>query len=281
MEKTPCASSKPVMLGQVLNIIFPRICPLCGLALVEAGRGQEEGAEEAGGVGGVGEIGGAGGFCRACEGTIKKIQGPVCTICGKPFASSATAAGGQDHPCGQCMQGAPPFLKARSAVFYEEGVKDAIISFKYHGRLTLARPLGRMTADALPGLVEATPLLPEVPFDVVMPVPLHKERLKQRGFNQSLLLAREVAGALGLSVDYKSLKRIRPTAPQAELKSDERRKNVRGAFEVKSPARVRAKKVLLIDDIYTTGATVGECARVLKKEKCKVFVLTLARPGGV
>jgi ComF family protein len=114
-------------------------------------------------------------------------------------------------------------------------------------------------------------------FDVVIPVPLHKQRLKERGFNQSLLLAREVARVFGLEVDYRSLKRIRPTRPQVDLKPDERKKNVKGAFDVKSPERVRGRRVLLVDDVFTTGATVSECARVLKKAGAEVYVLTLAR----
>jgi predicted amidophosphoribosyltransferase len=197
------------MFAELLNILFPPICPLCGFHIVEAGGGEEAG------------------LCEACLASIKRIEGPVCTVCGTPFASGA----GPDHPCGVCMGSRKPFIKA--------------------------------------GLVET--------FDVVIPVPLHKDRLRERGFNQSLLLAREVARGPGLQVDYKSLKRTRPTKPQADLKTEERRKNVRDAFEVKSPEGVRKKKVLLVDDVYTTGATVSECARVLKREKCKVFVLTLAR----
>lgn len=235
------------MFAELLNILFPPICPLCGFHIVEAGGGEEAG------------------LCEACLASIKRIEGPVCTVCGTPFASGA----GPDHPCGMCMGSRKPFVKARSAVFYEEGAREAILSFKYGGTLTLTRPLGRIAEQALSGLVET--------FDVVIPVPLHNDRLRERGFNQSLLLAREVARGPGLEVDYKSLKRTRATKPQADLKTEERRKNVRGAFEVKRPERVRKKRVLLVDDVYTTGATVSECARVLKRERCKVFVLTLAR----
>jgi predicted amidophosphoribosyltransferase len=169
------------MFAELLNILFPPICPLCGFHIVEAGGGEEAG------------------LCEACLASIKRIEGPVCTVCGTPFASGA----GPDHPCGVCMGSRKPFIKARSAVFYEEGAREAILSFKYGGTLTLARPLGRIAEQALSGLVET--------FDVVIPVPLHKDRLRERGFNQSLLLAREVARGPGLQVDYKSLKRTRPT----------------------------------------------------------------------
>jgi ComF family protein len=114
-------------------------------------------------------------------------------------------------------------------------------------------------------------------FDAVIPVPLHKDRLKKRGFNQSLLLAREVARGFRIEVDYKSLKRTLPTRPQVDLKTDERRKNVRGAFEVKRAERVCGRRVVLVDDVFTTGATVRECSKVLKKAGARVYVLTLAR----
>jgi ComF family protein len=254
------------MLGKVLNILFPPICPLCGGGLSE------------------------GGLCRACLGTIKEVHGPVCTLCGIPFATGA----GADHLCGVCLESSQPFQKARSAVLYEGAALEAIHRLKYGGRLTLARPLGRIACGAVsrlpdgtddrfksPGHISSDGKIQRSPssgtFDVVVPVPLHKGRLKERGFNQSLLIAREVATGLGAEVDYRSLRRIRPTRPQVDLKTDERRKNVRGAFGVIRPERVRRKRVVLVDDVFTTGATVRECAKVLKRAGAEVYVLTLAR----
>jgi ComF family protein len=113
---------------------------------------------------------------------------------------------------------------------------------------------------------------------LVIPVPLHPKRLRQRSFNQSLLLARPVAAGLNVDLDYLSLRRIRFTQPQANLTSDERKKNVRRAFGVMEPNGLEGRKVLLVDDVATTGSTLNECARVLKKAGVKeVFCLTIAR----
>ena len=113
-----------------------------------------------------------------------------------------------------------------------------------------------------------------------MPVPLHLKRLRQRGFNQSLLLARHVADRLQCELDFLSLRRVRYTLPQTGLGKDERRKNVRGAFHLKDPEIVKGKTVLLVDDVATTGNTLNECSRVLKKAGCnEVFCLVLARAG--
>ena len=110
-----------------------------------------------------------------------------------------------------------------------------------------------------------------------MPVPLHPRRLRQRGFNQSLVLARKAAGVWGKKVSAESLKRLRWTTPQTDLSEKQRRKNVKGAFSCREET-VRGKKILLIDDVYTSGSTVNECARVLKSQGAlKVAVLTLAR----
>jgi ComF family protein len=111
-----------------------------------------------------------------------------------------------------------------------------------------------------------------------MPVPLHPKRLRERGFNQSLLLAERVAAALNADLDFSSLKRIRYTQPQTELGSEERKKNVRKAFGVSEREAVKGRAVLLVDDVATTGSTLNECARTLKRAGCRhVFCLVLAR----
>lgn len=114
--------------------------------------------------------------------------------------------------------------------------------------------------------------------DMIVPVPLHKTRLRERGFNQSLLLSKGLAKIYGLHVDYLNLKRIRATAPQINLKGKGRLKNVRGAFAAENSLAFKHKKILLIDDVHTTGATIAECGRVLKKAGAEsVDALTLAR----
>jgi ComF family protein len=117
-----------------------------------------------------------------------------------------------------------------------------------------------------------------VPLDLAMPVPLHGSRLRQRGFNQALLLAQGVCGRFSVPLSFDNLYRTRHTRPQVELSGRERAENVRGAFAVARPGEVRDRKVLLIDDVFTTGATMNECAKVLKDAgAASVTVLTLAR----
>ena len=234
---------KDSMLNSLLDIILPDVCPFCEKA-------QQRGLLCAG--------------CRALVETLR-ITGPLCTVCGTPFASK-TAPG---HACSQCVKHAMPFNEARSAFAYDSAVRDAIHSFKYGERLILAKPFGRMLSDGAASV--------SIRPDIIVPVPLHRKRLQMRGFNQSLLLARSVAGRLSIKLDYVSLRRVRATAPQIELKHDERQKNVAGAFEVCRPQTFKGKNVLLIDDVFTTGATVRECAKVLKKAGAAVCVLTLAR----
>jgi competence protein ComFC len=144
--------------------------------------------------------------------------------------------------------------------------------FKYGRKVSLGKPLGRLMAH---GCQE---FLKECQVDLIVPVPLHPKRLRWRGFNQSLLLARQVHRLYELPLDPFVLYRDRETAPQTELTEDERRKNVRGAFAIHPGKSLKEKSVLLVDDVYTSGATVNECSRALVRGGAKaVHVLTLAR----
>ena len=173
--------------------------------------------------------------------------------------------------CEPCQHRRPPFAYARAATLYRDAVREALHAFKFGGKTGLCRPLGDLLADA------GQTLLPEPRMDCLVPVPLHPARESERGFNQSLLLARRLARRWGLPVE-KALRRVRPTRPQTDLSAGERRANVRGAFVIRR-ARVAGARVLLIDDIFTTGATAAECARVLLAEggARAVGVLTVAR----
>jgi ComF family protein len=149
---------------------------------------------------------------------------------------------------------------------------DAIHRFKYQGASRLAKPLGTFLAEY------KDPEFPFSDFELILSVPLHPRRLRQRGFNQSLLLARCVSRTHSISLDLTSLQRTLHTEPQTQLSGTERQKNIRGAFEVLRPERIAEKHILLIDDVFTTGATVQECSRVLLKAGAMgVDVLTLAR----
>ncbi|VUZ84950.1 DNA utilization protein GntX [Candidatus Methylomirabilis lanthanidiphila] len=150
-------------------------------------------------------------------------------------------------------------------------MRQAILLLKYGGRRTLGRHLGRLMVET------AGRLLDPREFDLLIPVPLHRRRERARGFNQATLLAREVGRGFGLDVDGRVLKRVRATEAQSGGRR-EREDNVKGAFAVTRPDRVKDKKLLLIDDVFTTGATAGECARtLLTAGAAEVGVYTLAR----
>ncbi len=164
---------------------------------------------------------------------------------------------------------------ARAIAVYEGGLAQAISRLKYHGATHLAKPLGKLLADY------QDPDFSFARFGGILPVPLSAKRLRERGFNQALLLARQVSRAHSIPLSYEALSRPRHTPPQTQLSGPEREKNVRGSFEVYQPEKVDGKHILLIDDVFTTGATARECAKVLLSAGAKqVDVLTLARTTG-
>ena len=149
--------------------------------------------------------------------------------------------------------------------------RQAILLFKYGGRRTLSRHLGRLMIETAERLFDPRE------FDLLIPVPLHSRRERARGYNQATLLAKEIGRGFGLRVDHRILQRVRATEAQSGGRR-EREDNVKGAFAVKQPDRVKDKKLLLIDDVFTTGATAGECARtLLAAGAAEVGVYTLAR----
>ena len=161
---------------------------------------------------------------------------------------------------------------ARSLGIYEGALLDAIHLFKYHGKISVGEALGRMMAQ--------TPYdsLAIGDYSLIIPVPLHPKRLRERGFNQSLVLARQVSKRFSIPLDFLALRRTLHTEAQVKLSGRKRRTNVRGAFEVKARNRIQGHKIVLIDDVYTTGSTAAECSKVLVQSGAKeVAVLTLAR----
>ena len=213
-------------------------------------------------------VSGDGALCPACWGRLAFIGAPQCGRCGLPFAFEAAP----DALCGECLRREPQFGRARAALRYDDACRPLVLAFK-HGDGTHAAPaFGRWMAQA------AGDLLREA--DLVVPVPLHRWRLFRRRFNQSALLARAVARSSGKPVDARLLQRRRPTPSQAGLSRTGRLANVRGAFAVADRDRrhLLGRSVLLVDDVLTTGATIGECARVLRRAGAeRVDVVTLAR----
>jgi ComF family protein len=174
--------------------------------------------------------------------------------------------------CGACRSRRPGFAYARAALRYGEIAREAIHAFKFGGRRGLANPLG----DLLAGL--GLRALPGAAPDVLVPVPLHPRRARERGYNQALLLARRLERAWGVPVASDALRRAVPTQPQADLDAAARRQNVRDAFAVQSPRLIAGRHVVLVDDVLTTGATAGECARTLSRAgAATVGVVTVAR----
>lgn len=208
-------------------------------------------------------------FCAACWSTITPLALSRCSQCDRPLPSPVALTYSPTHRCHHCTVRPPSYAKAWTLYPYLPPLQDAICLFKYRGKVSLAKPLGRLMLDALPAALDA---------DLVIPVPLHPTRLREREFNQSLLLADQVATHTVLPLSFANLVRTVPSAPQSTLSRKERMKNLRRAFAVRQPQSIAQKRILLIDDVFTTGTTVNECAKVLRKAGAEaVLVLTLAR----
>jgi ComF family protein len=192
----------------------------------------------------------------------------VCPVCGR-FLESA----GEEHPCGRCLEARPAFSLHRSCGAYAGTLKDVVLLFKYRRCAPLSGPLARFAEAALasePRVWEGA--------DFLVPVPLHRARRRDRGFNQSRLLARELAKGRGTKVLGGALAKSRNAPPQAGLRAAERERNVVGAYVVRRPDRIRGRTLILVDDVTTTGATLRECARVLMQAGAKeVRAITLAQ----
>ncbi len=226
-----------------LEFFLPRLCLFCGAAVGEA-------AEVA--------------VCPECEGQIEWVASPLCTCCGAVFASRD----GADRLCSDCQEDPPPFTRARAAAIYDGPAAQAIKRFKFTRQMAYLPVMQHWLKRPL-----CTELVAAA--DLIVPVPLHPRRLKQRGFNQALLLARAFPE---IPLAREAVLRVRHTTPQVELKPNERRENVKGAFAVPDPALVKGKNILILDDVYTTGATVRECANILRKAGVRqVDILTVAR----
>lgn len=204
-------------------------------------------------------------FCPDCAARIALLGPPHCAICAQPFRS------GPSHLCERCLRRPPHFARVFAAARYRADAHDplaaVIARFKYGFDVGLAPVLARLLLS-----------LPNADADAVVPVPLHRDRLRWRGFNQAALLARALARARGLPLLPRALQRARNTAPQVGLGDEARRRNMRGAFRVRQPAAVSDRSVLLVDDVFTTGTTADECARVLLRAGARrVDVMVLAR----
>jgi len=209
---------------------------------------------------------------------MKPISDGLCSICGErlagPYAFSAEHA---ETRCGLCRRLEPPYVKAAAYGSYESELRELIHLLKYERVQPAASVLGRMLAEAITDL---RPLFADGTI-MVVPVPLHLTKLRERGFNQSELIARAALKIMKddrLRLSSGTLARRRETQSQIGLSRHQRRENIRGAFAVTKPEEVSGREVLLVDDVLTTGTTVSECSRVLRRAGAsKVYVATVAR----
>jgi len=205
-------------------------------------------------------------LCPACWRKLTFLGEPCCACCGLPFAHDL----GSGALCGACTRAPPAYDRARSTLRYDEGSRRLVLSFKHGDRLHGAPAFGDWMRRAGAGMLADA--------DLLVPVPLHWTRLLRRRYNQAALLAYAIRGAGGPPVAPDALRRRRRTASQGNFGADGRRRNVRHAFDLKPGISVRGLKIVLVDDVLTTGATVEECARVLKRGGAlRVDVITLAR----
>ncbi len=229
-----------------LDLLYPRRCLGCGVSSPETFQY----------------------ICWDCWSATTRVEAPFCDLCGDPVA------GAVDHGfiCYSCSAEKPAFDGARSAARYDGAAGEALRQLKYEKALWLAPDM----AELLHNCLEAE--YPDRTFDLLVPVPLHRIRRRERGYNQSAVLAHELGRRLGCPVRPGMLKRIRPTATQTNLTAKERLSNVAGAFQYGKSGRLVDRQVLLVDDVMTTGATVNACAKSLKKGgAASVHVITAAR----
>jgi ComF family protein len=243
------------MLHYLLNFLYPPRCAACDAGLpIDATRC----------------------ICASCLAAVEPPRPPLCRLCGAPLH-----AGDEDERCDHCRAAPPAFDSARAITRYRSGTdgsaiegSSAVASLLRRHKYGLDQSLGRALAEYL----DVAPGLDADGYEVVIPVPLHRSRLRWRGFNQAALLGAALARRLNCSLDVATLARVRSTPPQTARDRAQRAHNVRDAFAVRRPLRVAGRRVLLVDDVMTTGATADECARVLRAAGARrIDVLTLAR----
>jgi ComF family protein len=232
-------------LRRCLDLLLPPVCLLCGQRLPDGTAATE--------------------LCPACRAGLPQptpARCPVCAVAHRTLIPSL-------HHCEACLRHPPPFARVHAVGPYAGTLREAVQNFKYHGQLALERPLGQLLAAALHAGAAARP-------DLLVPVPLHLERLRSRGYNQALQLARQIGRQWDAPVAIDLLRRVRPTAPQQGLTAVARQHNLRGAFT--ATRRLPGRRILLVDDVLTTAATARECAAVLRAAgAASVEVVVLGR----
>ena len=235
------------ILRDILNCFLPPRCQKCGCVLKDDT-----------------------GLCFDCLEKINFITEPYCYKCGQPFEFLEEKNG--KFLCGNCLKSRRSLFRySRSAFIYNDDSKDLVLNLKFKDRTDSANLLAKMMYVAGEDIFKSG-------VDLIVPVPLHYTRLLKRRYNQSALLANELSKLSGIKCDNLSLIRHRKTRPQVELSGLERQKNVHNVFSVKNETAIKGKRILLIDDVLTTGATLKECGLALKRSGSKTIdVLTIGR----
>ena len=224
-----------------MNILYPRRCPVCHQILTEKGIL----------------------VCRACENQLHPIIKDYCLKCGRPVAPEVEF-------CPECRKVHREFDRGRGVFLYNNRMRQSLLHYKYYG----SREYGEYYAASICRYMERD--IRAWNPDVIIPVPLHRARRRKRGYNQAQILAENLGKMLCIPVDSKSLVRRKKTSPQKKLGHNERKKNLKNAFAV-TPAFRPVRKVLLVDDIYTTGNTLDAAAKALKEKGVeKVYFLTIS-----
>lgn len=232
--------------SQVLSLIVP---PLCLACKGEIPLGEPEN------------------LCVKCREKILPCEQSMCRCCGEDLKNPEIA----NSLCGDCLKDSPDFEWARSVFQLSPELSKIVHSFKYAGEESA---LPWMTLQ-MQNYLEKN--FPELKFDYIIPVPLHWWRLLRRGYNQSLLLAKALAKKRNEKLDFHTLVKTKASKAQSSVSKPERTKQLKKAFHLKNPDKFKDKTILLVDDVYTTGSTLQECAKILKQKGAKVFAFTLAR----
>ncbi|GAB4388849.1 MAG: ComF family protein [Thermodesulfovibrionales bacterium] len=224
--------------ARAMNIVYPSVCPVCGGASDSVSLAP---------------------LCRSCFSTITRYEGPACPVCALPVESAEAGL------CGDCLRERPPFARVLAYGIYSGALRAAINHLKFAPLKRLSRPLSRLLLD-----------LPVPPADLIAAVPVGTRALRERGFNQTLLLARALSRGTGVPLGWGAVIKTRETRPQVGLSSRERASNLRGAFAARG--RLDGLRVALVDDVVTTGATARECSKALLGAGAReVTVVALAR----
>ncbi len=229
----------------LVNFVLPPRCLICGKEVSTDGK-----------------------LCSECFANINFITSPYCQKCGKPFEYHLSNKG---LFCPECLSHRSPLRMSRSAVIYDDNSKKLILDFKFFDHLENKSLLANWLLLAGKDIFKEN-------VDLIIPVPLHFSRLLKRKYNQSAVLCDALSKLTHIPANYKALKKTKHTLPQVSCNGKQRLKNVKNAFEVVHPEMIKNKRIVLVDDVFTTGSTLKECAKVLKRAGAKsVDALTIAR----